>query len=133
MDEADAQGLLTKDDDSKTVLLVNFSGDTSSQPRNSRGEPINLAGPIQARVYDVVTGLPNNGIPASARTNMRLGRTFGVDPDVVARWKNHSEWHKLRVNIRPNGEGGVYYTFDLDALLRSARIVTGCKRGPKPK
>jgi hypothetical protein len=131
VEEAAASGLLAKDQETPTVLLVNFSSETGPQPRNSRGEPINLAGPILVKVFDMLTGLPNNRIPAPARSNTRLGRAFNVDPDVVARWKRHPEWHELRVNVEPDGEGGVHHTFDLDALLRSARIVMGCKRGPK--
>lgn len=132
-EEAGARGLLAKGQETPTVLLVNCKGNTRTQPRNKRGEPINLAGPILVKVFDVLTGLPNNQIPAPARTNTRLGCTFNVDPDVVGRWKRHPEWHDLRVNVKPDSEGGVHYTFDLDALLRSAGIVMGCKRGPKIK
>ena len=130
--DAGMQGLLAEKE-VPTVMMVDLSGGKNPQPRNSRGEPINLAGPILVKVFDRLTGLPNNEIPASARTNTRLGRAFNVDPDVVARWKKHPEWHELRVDIQPDDKGGVYHTFDLEALLCSARIVTGCKRGPKPK
>jgi hypothetical protein len=115
-EEASARGLLEeKAHGTPVVLLVEFGGDTGPQPQNKHSNPINLAGPIPAR------------------TNTRLGRTFGIDPDVVARWKRHPEWRDLRVNTEPNGEGGLHYTFDLEALLRSARIVTGHKRGPNPQ
>jgi hypothetical protein len=133
-EEASARGLLEdKAHRTRVVLLVDPSGDTGPQPRNKHGEPINLAGPILVKVFDKLTGLSNNQMPAPARTNLRLGRTFGIDPDVVARWKRHPEWRDLRVNTEPDGEGGLHYTFDLEALLRSARIVTGHKRGPNPQ
>jgi hypothetical protein len=133
-EEASARGLLEeKARGTQVVLLVDFGSDTGPQPQNKRGNPINLAGPILVKVFDQLTGLPNNRVPAPARTNMRLGRTFGIDPDVVARWKRHPEWRDLRVNTEPDGEGGLHYTFDLEALLRSARIVTGHKRGPNPQ
>ena len=122
---------LVEGSETPTGLIIDLNSELGPQPKNKHGKPVNLAGPILVKVFDVLTGLPNNRIPAPARTNTRLGRTFDVDPDVIARWKRHPEWEQLRVNTKPNGKGGVQYTFDLDALLRSARIVMGKKRGPK--
>jgi hypothetical protein len=131
MEEPSAKKLLAEDQDTPTGLMIDLGEELPPQPKNSRGTPINLAGPILVKAFDVLTGLPNNQIPAPARTNTRLGRTFDVDPDVIARWKRHPEWAELRVDVEPDGKGGVRYTFDLDALFRSARIVTGRKRGPQ--
>lgn len=130
MEEPAAKKMLREDQDTPTGLMIDLSDELSPQPKNSRGEPINLAGPLLVKVFDVLTGLPNNRIPAPARSNTKLGITFGVDPGVIARWKDHPEWDELQVNIEPDGKGGVNYSFDLDALLRSARIVMGKKRGP---
>jgi hypothetical protein len=104
-----------------------------SPSKNEQGEPINPIGPIFVRVADVLTGLPSNRIPASARSKKRLGISFGVNRGVIKRWKDHPEWEDLQVDIRPDGKGGVYWTFDLEALLRSIRIVKGEKRGRPPK
>jgi hypothetical protein len=133
MNESFAQDLLTLHPDTPTNLILDLSGELEPQPKNKGGEPINLAGPILVKVLDVLTGLPNNRIPAPARSNTRLGRTFNVDPDVIARWKQHPEWAELRVDAQPDGKGGVRYAFDLDTVLRSARIVTGLRRGPQDK
>jgi hypothetical protein len=133
LEEPAAKNMLVEDRDTPTRLIIDFSGEMGPQPKNKQARPINLAGPLLVKVFDVLTGLPDNQIPAAARTNTRLGRTFDVDPDVIARWKRHPEWGKLRVDITRDGKGGVHYTFDLDALLRSARIVYGEKRGPKEK
>ena len=133
MNEPAAQDLLTRRPDTPTNFIIDLSGELGPQPKNRRGDPINLAGPILVKAFDVLTGLPNNRIPAPARSNTRLGRTFDVDPNVVARWKRHPEWVELRVDIEPDENGRVHFSFDLEALLRSARIVTGRKRGPKDK
>jgi len=133
LEEPAADKMLAEDQDTPTGLMVDLSGEMGPQPKNKQNQPINLAGPLLVKVFDVLTGLPNNQIPAPARTNTRLGRTFNVDPDVIARWRQHPEWEQLHVTTKPNGKGGVQFTFDLDALLRSARIVVGKKRGPRAK
>ena len=131
--EEPAAKRLVENSETPTGLIIDLNDKLGPQPKNKRDEPINLAGPILVKMFDVLTGLPNNQIPAPARTNTRLGRTFGVDPDVIARWKCHPEWAELRVDVEPDGKRGVRTTFDLDALLRSARIVMGQQRGPKAK
>jgi hypothetical protein len=125
--------LIETDPNTPTHFLLDAGGELGPQPKNKRGEPINLAGPLLVKVFDVLTGLPGNRIPAPARSNTRLGRTFNVHPDVIARWRQHTEWKNLRVNIVPDGNGGVRYTFDLRAVLISAQIVMGKKRGPLSK
>jgi hypothetical protein len=131
--EEPAAKRLIEDRETPTGLLIDLSGELGPQPKNKRGEPINLAGPILVKMFEVLTGLPNNRIPAPARSNTKLGITFSVDPDVIARWKKHPEWDELHVDTKPDGKGGVHYSFDLDTLLRSARIVMGKKRGPTEK
>jgi hypothetical protein len=133
LDEPSAKKLLAEDQDTPVGLTVDLGDKLPPQPRNSRGEPINLAGPILVKAFDVLTGLPNNQIPAPAKSDTRLGRTFSVDPGVIARWKSHPEWENLHVAVEPDGKGGVRCTCDLDAVLRSGRIVTGQKRGPNDK
>jgi hypothetical protein len=131
VETAAAQGLLNAGKKIPTELIIDLGGELGPQPKNKDGQPINLAGPVLVKAFDVLTGLPNNRIPAPARSNARLGRTFGVDPDVIARWKRHPEWEELHVDIKPNGKGGVDITCDSEARIRSARIVMGLKRGPK--
>jgi hypothetical protein len=114
----------------QTFLLIDPSDESSPQPQNKRGEPINLAGPALVKVYDVLTGLPNNQIQASARSNSKLGLSFGVDRAVIKRWREHPEWEELEVDVVLDGEGGVYFTVDFENHLRSVRIVSGKKRGP---
>ncbi len=104
-----------------------------SPPKNRRGEPVNPLGPILVKVYDVLTGLPNNEIPAPARSDTKLGISFNVDRAVIKRWKSHPEWEDLQVDTKPDGKGGVHYAFNLEALLRSVRIVQGQKRGRPPQ
>jgi hypothetical protein len=133
MEEPAAKKMLAAIQDTPTGLIIDLGGELGPQPKNKHGEPINLAGPILVKVLDVLTGLPNNQIPAPARSNTKLGITFSVDPDVIARWKKHPEWDELRVSIKPGGKGGVNCSFDLDALLCSARIVMGQKRGRRAK
>jgi hypothetical protein len=133
VEEAAAQGFLSADKKIPTELIIDLGGELGPQPKNKQGQPINLAGPVLVKAFDVLTGLPNNRIPAPAKSNARLGRTFGVDPDVIARWKRHPEWEELHVDIKLNGKGGVDITCDSEARIRSARIVMGLKRGPKGK
>lgn len=129
--EPTVRQLLGDDKETPTILAIDLSGELGPQPRNKRGEPINLAGPALVKVYDVLTGLPTNNIPAPARSDVKLGLSFGVDRSVIKRWREHPEWDDLKVDIQPNDKGGVSFALDVENQLRSARIVIGRKRGPK--
>jgi hypothetical protein len=117
----------------QTCLLIDLSGELGAQPRNKFGEPINLAGPALVKVFEVLTRLPDNQIPAEARSHSALGRGFGVSHKVITRWREHPEWKELQVEITLDGKGGVYHTVNRENQLRSIRIACGDKRGPKPK
>jgi hypothetical protein len=114
---------------SVTCLLIDPSGEFGPQPKNNCGDPINLAGPALVKVFEALTSLPNNQLPAEARSNSKLGRSFGVSRMVIARWRKHPEWEDLQVETKPDGEGGLYYTIDRENHLRAARIVKGEDRG----
>jgi hypothetical protein len=48
VNEPSAQDLLTRHPDTPTNLIVDLSGELGPQPKNRRGDPINLAGPTLA-------------------------------------------------------------------------------------
>lgn len=113
-----------------TVLTLDLNGELGPQPRNKKGEPINLAGPVLVKVFGVLTGLPTNDIPAPASSDTKLGLSFGVSRDVIKRWRTHPEWGDLKADITLDGKGGVRFSVDEENLQRSARIAIGHKRGP---
>jgi len=115
----------------QTCFLIDPSRELGPQPKNRGGEPINLAGPALVKVFEALTGLLTNRIPAEASSKSKLGRSFRVSRKVIARWRQHPEWEKLHIEITPDGKGGVYYAIDQENQLRSAHIATGIDRGPK--
>ncbi len=133
VEEPAVKDLLTKSCGGTTVIRIGSAEKVGSQPTNKCGEPINLAGPALVKVFEALTGLPNNSIPAEASSKSKLGCSFGVSRKVIARWRDHLEWKELRAETVPDGEGGLYYVVDRENELRSARIAGGKKRGPKDK
>lgn len=95
---------------------------------NKHGEIIMPLGPMYAKVFEKQKSELNRlrRRPKNPGVN-KIAESLGVGHDTATRWLNED----VPVKLEPNGNGGVYYTFNLDTIQRCIEITAGKKRGPK--
>lgn len=97
---------------------------------NKRGGIIMPLGPMYARVFEKQKSELNRlrRRPKNPGVN-KIAESLEVSHDTVTRWLKED----VPVNLEPDGNGGVHYTFNLDTIQRCIEITAGKKRGPKSK